>query len=112
MYCNFIHPRTIYLQLNFYIEYAQPEFKTLSFCCIYFFACRQPVAIPPNINYLTVREYDLTRPAKLVLGDALAEISGISFYPKDSSVFAISDETGYLYKIHLKKGFLTEEWAV
>ncbi|MEO8567768.1 MAG: hypothetical protein ABI419_01485 [Ginsengibacter sp.] len=56
-------------------------------------------------------EYDLTRPSKLILGDALAEISGISFYPKDSSVFAISDETGLLYKIHLKKGFLIEEWA-
>ena len=55
-------------------------------------------------------EYDLNKPSKLVLGDALAEISGISFYPKDSSVFAISDETGYLYKIHLQKGFRTEEW--
>lgn len=55
-------------------------------------------------------EYDLNNPSKLVLGDALAEISGISFYAKDSSVFAISDETGFLYKIHLKRGFLIEKW--
>lgn len=55
-------------------------------------------------------EYDLNNPSKLVLGDALAEISGISFYAKDSSVFAISDETGLLYKIYIKKGFLIKEW--
>lgn len=59
---------------------------------------------------LTSGEYDLNKPEKLVLSDALAEISGISFYAKDSSVFAISDETGYLYKIRLQKGFRTEEW--
>lgn len=55
-------------------------------------------------------EYDLNNPSKLVLGDALSEISGISFYAKDSSVFAISDETGILYKIYIKKGFRIEEW--
>ena len=59
---------------------------------------------------LPSKEYDLNSPAKLILGDALTEISGISFYPRDSSLFAISDETGYLYKIHLNKRFLTEEW--
>ncbi len=56
-------------------------------------------------------EYDLNNPSKLVLGDALSEISGISFYAKDSSVFAISDETGFLYKIYLKKGFQINEWT-
>ncbi len=54
--------------------------------------------------------YDLNNPSKLILGDELAEISGISFYAKDSSVFAISDETGFLYKIYIKRGFLTEKW--
>ncbi|MEP7233634.1 MAG: hypothetical protein ABI691_25460 [Ginsengibacter sp.] len=56
-------------------------------------------------------EYDLDNPSKLVLGDALSEISGISFYAKDSSVFAISDETGFLYKIYMKKGFRINEWT-
>lgn len=55
-------------------------------------------------------EYDLSKPSKLILGDALAEISGISFYAKDSSVFAICDEAGLLYKIHIRKGFLVEKW--
>ncbi len=59
---------------------------------------------------LPSKDYDLNNPAKLILGSELAEISGISFYPRDSSVFAISDETGYLYKIHLNKKFLIEKW--
>lgn len=63
-----------------------------------------------NTLQLTCKEYDLDRPYKLKLGDALTEISGISFYAKDSSVFAISDENGNLYKIYLNKNLLTEEW--
>ncbi len=59
---------------------------------------------------LPCKEYDLDNPSKLRLGDALSEISGISFYSKDSSVFAISDDNGNLYKIHFNKNFLTEEW--
>ncbi|MEO7959974.1 MAG: hypothetical protein ABIR19_00410 [Ginsengibacter sp.] len=59
---------------------------------------------------LPAGNYDLNNPAKLVLNDALAEISGLSFYNRDSSVFAISDEVGSLFKIHLNKGFRTEQW--
>jgi uncharacterized protein YjiK len=55
-------------------------------------------------------EYDLNHPLVVRLNDQLLEISGISFYPKDSSVFAISDENGYLYKIHLNKNIITERW--
>ena len=55
-------------------------------------------------------EYDLNRPEILYLNDPLAEISGTYFYPKDTSVFAISDETGYLFKIHLGKKIFTERW--
>ena len=59
---------------------------------------------------LPAKEYDLDNPSILKLNDALLEISGISFYPKDSSVFAISDENGYIFKIHLNKNFVTEKW--
>lgn len=59
---------------------------------------------------LPCKEYDLAKPAVLKLGDALTEISGISFYPKDSSVFAISDDNGNLYKIHLNQDIFTLEW--
>ncbi len=61
-------------------------------------------------NQILSKEYDLNKPKELLLNDQLLEISGICFYPKDSSVFAISDEKGYLYKIHLTKNFLIEKW--
>jgi uncharacterized protein YjiK len=65
---------------------------------------------PKNKVVLTSKEYDLDNPKILKLNDALAEISGIYFYAKDSSVFAISDERGSLYKIHLKPPYNVEKW--
>jgi len=47
--------------------------------------------------------YDLNRPQVVKLPDKLNEISGLSFYPKDSSLFAIIDEAGVLFKIILKQ---------
>jgi uncharacterized protein YjiK len=65
-------------------------------------------------NYIkadsTCKEYDLNHPLILNLNDALREISGIDFYAKDTSVFAISDELGYLFKIHLKNGYAIQKW--
>ena len=43
--------------------------------------------------------YDLAHPLKMKLPTVLNEISGLYYYPKDSSLFAIEDEEGYLYKI-------------
>lgn len=55
--------------------------------------------------------YDLKKPLVIRLNDELAEISGAAFYAKDTSVFAISDGNGYLYKIHLTtKTPLIEKW--
>jgi hypothetical protein len=45
--------------------------------------------------------YDLLNPVVVKLPVSMAEISGIAYYPKDSSVFAIEDEDGILYKISL-----------
>lgn len=45
--------------------------------------------------------YDFSKPWVLKLPIELDEISGIAYYPKDTSVFAINDEFGWLYKIHL-----------
>ncbi|MFS8082037.1 MAG: SdiA-regulated domain-containing protein [Ginsengibacter sp.] len=70
----------------------------------------QGCAEPKNKVVLTSKEYDLDNPKILMLNDALSEISGIFFYEKDSSVFAISDGSGNLYKIHLKKPFNIEKW--
>jgi uncharacterized protein YjiK len=59
---------------------------------------------------LSSHVYDIENPMKLVLKDDLMEISGIAFYAKDTSVFAISDENGYLYKIHMTNKYLVEKW--
>lgn len=66
----------------------------------------------PNKNRVNLpcKEYDLEKPYKLKLGDALTEISGIYFYAKDTSVFAISDDNGYLFKIHLNKNYPVAAW--
>jgi uncharacterized protein YjiK len=44
------------------------------------------------------------------LPDGLAEISGIAYYIKDSSVFAIEDEDGVLYKISLTEKNNIKKW--
>lgn len=54
--------------------------------------------------------YDLSRPAVIRLPEALDEISGIAFYPKDSSVFAIIDEDGMLFKIPVKNPANIKTW--
>jgi len=43
--------------------------------------------------------YDLDHPRIIELPTALNEISGLWYYSKDSSLFAIEDEDGFLYKI-------------
>ncbi|MEO8862591.1 MAG: SdiA-regulated domain-containing protein [Ginsengibacter sp.] len=59
---------------------------------------------------LPCKEYDLNQPTVMKLGDNLTQISGISFYPKDSSVFAISDGSGSLFKIHNDNADMTVQW--
>ena len=63
-----------------------------------------------NKVILPCKEYDLEKPYILKLADALTEISGISFYAKDTSVFAISNRNGYLFKIHLHKNYRITSW--
>lgn len=43
--------------------------------------------------------YDLDHPRSMLLPVVLNEISGLAYYANDSSLFAIQDEEGYLYKI-------------
>lgn len=47
----------------------------------------------------TTEGYDLEHPQVMPLPTALNEISGLYFYAKDTSLFAIVDEDGFLYKI-------------
>jgi uncharacterized protein YjiK len=61
-------------------------------------------------SYQNPPDYDLTKPYIYKLPVVLDEISGITYYPKDSSLFAIQDEKGLLFKIHLTNPLRVEEW--
>lgn len=52
--------------------------------------------------------YDLNKPVVVKLPTSLDEISGISYYSKDSSVFGIADDKGAIYKI--KSGPSLNKW--
>jgi hypothetical protein len=54
--------------------------------------------------------YDLSKPVVYTLPDVLSEISGLFYYTKDSSIFSINDEKGWLFKIHLKMPVQVERW--
>lgn len=58
----------------------------------------------------TPSQYDLNNPEVFDLPDGLREISGIAYYPKDSSVFAIVDEDGLLFKIFLNGTKTIQKW--
>lgn len=55
-------------------------------------------------------DYDLTNPVIIKLNTDLDEISGILYYPKDTSIFAINDELGILYKIYIRKQIKIKRW--
>lgn len=54
--------------------------------------------------------YDFANPKVLNLPAELDEISGIAYYPKDTSVFAIIDEDGILFKVPLKNPTAFRQW--
>ena len=54
--------------------------------------------------------YDFSKPEIYRLPDILNEISGVIYYAKDSSLFAIQDEKGWLFKIRLKTPLQVERW--
>ena len=54
--------------------------------------------------------YDLSKPKVINLNPELDEISGIVYYPKDTSVFAIVDENNVLYKISLNNPLNIGKW--
>jgi uncharacterized protein YjiK len=70
-------------------------------------ACHQK----KNVHtYASLPDYDFTDPLIVHLKTDLDEISGIAYYPKDTSVFAINDELGVLYKIYVRKQVQIQKW--
>jgi uncharacterized protein YjiK len=58
----------------------------------------------------TPSQYDLNNPVEFKLPVGLSEISGMAYYPKDSSVFAVIDEDGILFKIYLNGSGIIKKW--
>ncbi len=83
------HRNFIFLNLLFFI------FSNLAVC---FISCNAK----KSNSYPNPSGYDFSRPYVYKLPAILDEISGVVYYPKDSSVFAIQDEKGWLFKIHMK----------
>jgi uncharacterized protein YjiK len=75
-------------------------------CCLISFSCQQK----STSNYPSPPGYDFTSPVIIHLRSELDEISGLSYYPKDTSIFAINDETGLLYKIYVRNKVEIERW--
>jgi uncharacterized protein YjiK len=71
---------------------------------LFFFSCDSKNSFPNPPGY------DFSRPYVYRLPTALDEISGVAYYPKDNSVFAIQDEKGWLFKIHLGSPLKIERW--
>lgn len=63
-----------------------------------------------NRGYHSPPGYDFSKPYAYKLPIVLDEISGLSYYPKDSGIFAIQDEKGWLFKIHLTTPLQIERW--
>ena len=63
-----------------------------------------------SIQPVDSSRYDLTHPVIMKLPEGLVEISGIAYYAKDTSVFAIGDESGNLYKISLNRKGDIKKW--
>ncbi len=61
-------------------------------------------------QYTNSPMYDFANPKLVKLPEELDEISGVAYYSKDTSVFAIVDEEGILYKIPLKQPGHFKQW--
>jgi hypothetical protein len=61
-------------------------------------------------SYSSPPGYNFSKPYVYKLPTTLDEISGLFFYPKDSGIFAIQDEKGWLFKIHLRNPLQIERW--
>ncbi|HEX8462900.1 MAG TPA: hypothetical protein VF623_15810 [Segetibacter sp.] len=74
---------------------------------ILFCACNNTKKKPA---YSVIPGYDMVNPVVIQLKSDLDELSGIYYYAKDTSVFAINDELGVLYKIYLRKQIKVKTW--
>jgi len=76
-------------------------------CCFFITSCGNK---EEGTTFPSPEGYNPNKPIVSKLPPMLDEISGIVFYPKDKSLFAIHDERGWLYKIYTDKNSKVEKW--
>jgi uncharacterized protein YjiK len=57
-------------------------------------------------------QYDLGNPLIVTLPGELDKISGICFYPKDTAIFAVCNESGRLFKIRISDRVFISIWKL
>lgn len=87
-----------------------PFFTSALALLLLLLGCDDAKNSPSNGNYKSSERYDIANPTIINLPVELDEISGIAYYPKDTSVFAVVDEIGYLYKIPIMNPKATQRW--
>jgi uncharacterized protein YjiK len=89
-------------------------FKNIAYCSVIVFSgvivVAESCSSRNSSSYPDPPGYNFSKPYVYKLPTALDEISGLAFYPKDSGIFAIQDEKGWLFKIHLKNPLQIERW--
>ena len=78
-----------------------------AFLSIFLFTCKTKAQ---KESFENTDSYDFANPKIINLPQVLDEISGIAYYAKDTSVFAIIDEDGLLFKVSLNRPDDVKEW--
>ena len=71
----------------------------IQYCAVFFILLSASCQTKQKKIFLSPPGYDLRAPVTLKLSTELDEISGITFYQKDSTVFGIEDEDGIFFKM-------------
>lgn len=79
----------------------------IAFVSVFFISCNNKAQ---KEKFENTETYNFTHPKIINLPQSLDEISGVAYYPKDTSVFAIIDEDGLMFKVSLNRPEDVKEW--
>lgn len=92
------------------------KLPTIPFFALFFFlltgtGCHREKGRGNSDHYLLqLHGYEGSRPSMVHLPESLEEISGIVYYPKDSSIICLNDNEGVIYKFPLFKRHILQRW--
>lgn len=103
-----VQPRNYKIYQPAYLHISMTTIRiSLIFSLFLLYAC---IRKKEAISYSSPINYDLANPVIINLKPDLDEISGIFYYSKDTSVFAVNDELGVLYKIYIRPKIQVKKW--